>query len=76
MGLAVVFTLAAFAVMLGGRKLTPFDPEALKRNPHAAVGMVSIVGVVVQPIMAYFRPHPGTENRRGSHQTFPLLDSR
>jgi hypothetical protein len=63
MGLAVLLTLTAFAVILAAVKGEPFDPEALERNPHAAVGIVCIILAFIQPIMAFFRPHPGTDNR-------------
>jgi hypothetical protein len=63
MGLAVLLTLTAFAIILAAVKGEPFDPEALERNPHAAVGIICIILAFIQPIMAFFRPHPGTDNR-------------
>jgi uncharacterized membrane protein len=39
-------------------------------NPHAVIGIVCIILAVIQPVMAYFRPHPGTSNRwifNGAH---------
>ncbi|CAB3237841.1 unnamed protein product [Arctia plantaginis] len=32
-------------------------------NPHAITGLVTIILCFLQPIGAYFRPHPGTEYR-------------
>ncbi|CAH0714862.1 unnamed protein product, partial [Brenthis ino] len=32
-------------------------------NPHAITGIVTIVLCFIQPIGAYFRPHPGTKHR-------------
>ena len=63
MGLAVLLTLIAVIVIIVERKLEPLDSAAIKQNPHAAVGIVCIICAFIQPIMAYFRPHPGTDNR-------------
>ena len=63
MGLVVILTFLSFFIMLAVKKGAPFDPEALRINPHAAVGVACVAGAVVQPIMAYFRPHPGAKNR-------------
>ena len=63
MSLAVIMTLIAFFVILAALKGAPFEPEALAKNPHAVIGIVCIILAVIQPIMAYFRPHPGTSNR-------------
>ena len=63
MGLAVLLTLTAFIVILVALKVEPFESDAIKKNPHAAVGIVCIICAFIQPIMAYFRPHPGTSNR-------------
>ncbi|VVC86912.1 unnamed protein product [Leptidea sinapis] len=32
-------------------------------NPHAITGIVTVVLTFIQPIGAYFRPHPGTNKR-------------
>ncbi|KAG6443425.1 putative ferric-chelate reductase 1 homolog [Manduca sexta] len=32
-------------------------------NPHAITGIVTVILCFIQPIGAYFRPHPGTKNR-------------
>ena len=63
MGLAFLLTLAAFFIILASLKVVPFNPKALAKNPHAIVGIICILLTVIQPIMAYFRPHPGTNNR-------------
>jgi hypothetical protein len=35
----------------------------VSENPHAAIGMTAFILALIQPIMAVFRPHPGTANR-------------
>jgi hypothetical protein len=68
--LAVLLTLLAFFVILASRRGAPFEPKALAMNPHAVIGIVCIILAVIQPVMAYFRPHPGTSNRwifNGAH---------
>jgi hypothetical protein len=55
--LALVFA----AVFLGG-----FDSLAwsnVKNNPHPATGMAVLVLALLNPVMAIFRPHPGTSRR-------------
>lgn len=32
-------------------------------NPHAITGLVTVILCFIQPIGAYFRPHPGTKKR-------------
>jgi len=44
--------------MLAADGLDPF--HSLRSNPHAAVGAASIICTCIQPVMAAFRPHPGT----------------
>lgn len=63
MGLSVLLTLSAFIVIVMALQVKPFDLDAIKENPHAAVGIVCIICAFIQPIMAYFRPHPDTNSR-------------
>ena len=63
MGLAVLLTFTAFFVILAKYEGAPFESEALKKNPHAVIGIICIICTFIQPIMAFFRPHPGTSNR-------------
>jgi hypothetical protein len=55
---AVILTLISLIVMLAVDGLDPF--AEVSSNPHPAVGMASIICAFIQPIMAAFRPHPGT----------------
>jgi hypothetical protein len=58
MTLTVTLTLISLIVMLAVEGLDPL--EEVGENPHAAIGLVCIILACVQPIMAAFRPHPGT----------------
>lgn len=33
------------------------------RNPHAILGSITTILTFLQPIGAFFRPHPGSKNR-------------
>ncbi|KAJ0171929.1 hypothetical protein K1T71_012692 [Dendrolimus kikuchii] len=37
--------------------------QSTSPNPHAITGIITVVLCFIQPIGAYFRPHPGTKNR-------------
>ncbi|XP_048487412.1 putative ferric-chelate reductase 1 homolog [Plutella xylostella] len=59
MVLTWVLTVAGFIVILvevGGYTTTG-------DNPHAITGLVTVILCFIQPIGAYFRPHPGTKRR-------------
>ncbi|XP_049881271.1 putative ferric-chelate reductase 1 homolog [Pectinophora gossypiella] len=54
-----VLTVAGFILILvevGGWSTTG-------DNPHAITGIVTVILCFIQPIGAYFRPHPGTKKR-------------
>ena len=54
----VILTLISLIVMLAVDGLDPF--ETVSSNPHPAFGLASIICAFIQPIMAAFRPHPGS----------------
>ncbi|XP_047539509.1 putative ferric-chelate reductase 1 homolog isoform X1 [Vanessa atalanta] len=59
MVLTWVLTMAGFILILidvGGWQTTG-------DNPHAITGIVTVVLCFIQPIGAFFRPHPGTKHR-------------
>ncbi|XP_034826030.1 putative ferric-chelate reductase 1 homolog isoform X1 [Maniola hyperantus] len=59
MVLTWVLTVAGFILILvevGGWQTTG-------DNPHAITGIVTVLLCFIQPIGAFFRPHPGTKNR-------------
>ena len=61
MVLTWALTLTAFVLIfveLGGWTSVP-----IWRNPHSLIGVIVTVLVFIQPIMAQFRPHPGTPKR-------------
>jgi hypothetical protein len=53
--LAVTLSLIGFFVMLAAVRVEPFDPDAIKQNPHAVIGIGCIMCSVIQPCMAFFR---------------------
>ena len=57
--LALVFA----AVFLGG--LDSLASSAVKNNPHPATGLTVLVLALLNPVMAQFRPHPGTARCSG-----------
>lgn len=59
MGGTWVLTIVGFILILvevGGWQTTG-------SNPHAITGIITVVLCFIQPIGAYFRPHPGTNKR-------------
>lgn len=63
MGLTVLLTLAGFFVMIAKEGVGPLSIEEIKINPHPAFGITCIVAAVIQPLMAFLRPHPDAEKR-------------
>ena len=63
MSLVVILSIAAVILILVEVQVDPLDMEALKINPHPVIGLICLILTVIQPIMAMFRPHPGTSNR-------------
>lgn len=54
-------TIVAFVLIfveLGGWTSVP-----ISTNPHSLIGVIVTILAFIQPIMAYFRPHPGTPKR-------------
>jgi hypothetical protein len=58
MTVTVILTLVSLIVMLALEGLDPLGEVG--DNPHPALGLVCIICAFIQPIMAIFRPHPGT----------------
>ena len=58
MSITVIVTVISAVVIVAIEGLEPF--EELGENPHPAFGLLSIICAIIQPIMALFRPHPGT----------------
>ncbi len=63
MSLALVLTVVAFVVIASDKGFLDYSSDFIRDNPHPVVGMVTVLGVIVQPIMALFRCHPGTTFR-------------
>ena len=58
---AVVLTILGILVILSDKGLEPF--KSVDLNPHPIFGLFVFLGALAQPIMAFFRPHPGTDYR-------------
>jgi len=63
MSLTVLLTIAAVILILVEVQVAPLALESLKLNPHPVIGLICVILTIIQPIMAAFRPHPGTSNR-------------
>ena len=58
---AVVLTLLGVLLITADKGLEPF--KGVNDNPHPIFGLLVTLGALAQPIMAFFRPHPGTDYR-------------
>ena len=58
---ALVFTIIGIIIILIDKGFSPFD--GISDNPHPVFGVIVFIGALIQPIMAFFRPHPGTDYR-------------
>ena len=63
MSLTVLLTIAAVILILVEVQVAPLALESLKLNAHPLIGLICVILAIIQPIMAAFRPHPGTSNR-------------
>ena len=61
MGCAVILTLIAMIIIIVDRGVAPW--QAIGLNPHPIFGLICVLSAFIQPIMAMFRPHPGSDNR-------------
>lgn len=61
--MAAVWALTITAVVLIFVDVGGWTSIPTERNPHAVIGIIVTVMAFIQPLMAYFRPHPGTRNR-------------
>ena len=64
MGSTVGITIGAFIVICIKVGFFPYNGDFYaNQSAHPVIGALCIVCSLVQPIMAFFRPHPGTDNR-------------
>jgi len=63
MSLVVVLSIAAVILILVEAQVEPLKMQNLKINSHPVIGLICVILTLMQPIMATFRPHPGTKNR-------------
>lgn len=61
--MVLTWALTLVAVVLIFVELDGWTSVPISTNPHSLIGMIVTVLAFIQPIMAYFRPHPGTPRR-------------
>lgn len=63
MTLVVLSSIVAFILMWIVKGFLLYSIEDIRKNPHPATGFATILCACIQPVMAYFRPHPDTSKR-------------
>lgn len=63
MGSCVLLTVIGFILVLIETQGWNYSLDFIKDNPHPAVGLATVILCLIQPLMAFFRPHPGTKYR-------------
>lgn len=58
MVLTWLLTMSAFVLIF-----VEIGAWSSEQNPHAILGLVTTILCFLQPIGAFFRPHPGTKHR-------------
>ncbi|TRY72295.1 hypothetical protein TCAL_11262 [Tigriopus californicus] len=63
MVVTLVCTLVGGTIIFSDRGFDPFRAAFLKEYQHPVVGAICIIFMIIQPIMAFFRPHPNEPSR-------------
>ena len=63
MTFVVLTSIAGFVVICIVKGFLPYSIKDYQENPHPATGFAAIVCACIQPLMAFFRPHPETSKR-------------
>jgi len=63
MTMVLLSSVAAFVIICIVKGFLPYSLEAYQSNPHPATGIATLLCACLQPVMAYFRPHPETSKR-------------
>ena len=61
--MVTTWTLTMIAFIVIFVELKGWTSIPVTQNPHAVIGCITTALAFIQPIMAYFRPHPGTPKR-------------
>jgi len=61
--MVTTWTLTMIAFIVIFIELKGWTSIPVTQNPHAVIGCITTALAFIQPIMAYFRPHPGTPKR-------------
>ena len=59
----VTWTLTIVAFVLIFVELGGWTSIPATQNPHAVIGLITTLLAFIQPVMAYFRPHPDAPRR-------------
>ena len=62
MGFAFIVSVISFIIIISERG-NLFHMDTLKKNPHPVMGLITVLLAFINPMMAAFRPHPGTPLR-------------
>ena len=58
MSTTFVLTVISFCIIVYERGFLKYDFDFIKKNPHPALGMTTVLCAFVNPFMATFRPNP------------------
>ena len=59
----LVLTIIGIIIIIRDKGLGPLGITSVNINPHPVFGLIAFIGALIQPLMAAFRPSPGSENR-------------
>jgi len=54
--LTIVFALIGLFIMIGSRGLNPLSTDSLSYNAHPVIGLISVILMLIQPVIAVLRP--------------------
>jgi len=63
MTLGIVLTMVGLILAFVHTQGWQYDSQFIRNNPHPVTGIITFILALIQPIMAAFRPHPGTSKR-------------
>lgn len=63
MVVTLVCTLIGGSIIFSDRGFDPFRSALIKEYQHPVLGAICIIFMVIQPVMAFFRPHPDEPSR-------------
>jgi hypothetical protein len=64
MSITWILSMLSALVMFIGVGFGPLELDKIRKNPHAVIGIFTLILTFVQPIMGYLRPDPYSNKRR------------